>query len=116
MRPPLTSVRLPPELMLIVASTVYRMPVQTCVVVIVQVCVMTPPTWSQVPARAPTLSARKAAKAPPKTKDQTITALRVLWLESTPAHIGRPPPSDLRCTPGGVRSVGRIRDHPGPRH
>src|SRR2546426_10436229 len=82
MRPPLISVRLPPELMLIVASTVYRMPVQTCVVVIVQVCVMTPPTWSQVPARAPKLSARKAAKAPPNTKDQTITALRALWLQT----------------------------------
>src|SRR5439155_27211112 len=100
--------------MLIVASTVYRMPVQTCVVVIVQVCVMTPPTWSQMPARAPTLSARKAAKAPPKTKDQTITALRVLWLESTRPDIVRPPRSILRRTRGGLGPVGMLRDHLGP--
>src|SRR3989442_9056003 len=99
--------------MLIVASTVYRMPVQTCVVVIVQVCVMTPPTWSQVPARAPALSARTAAKAPPKTNDQTITALRVLWLESTPPDIVRPPPSNLPCTPGGFRPAGQVFAPPG---
>src|SRR2546427_2985025 len=100
--------------MLIVASTVYRMSVQTCVVVIVHVWVMTPPTWSQVPARAPALSARTAAKAPPKTKDQTITALRVLWLESTRPDIVRPPRSILRRTRGGLGPVGMLRDHLGP--
>src|SRR2546428_6643104 len=98
--------------MLIVASTVYRMPVQTCVVVIVHVCVMTPPTWSQMPARAPALSARTAAKAPPKTKDQTITALRVLWLGATRPHILRPPPSLLRRTPRGLGPGGKLRGHP----
>src|SRR3989449_5219350 len=112
LRPPLISVRLPPELMLIVASTVYRMSVQTCVVVIVHVWVMTPPTWSQVPARAPALSARTAVKAPPKTKDQTITALRVLWLESTRPDIGRPPPAILPRTRGGLRPYGLLREHP----
>src|SRR2546428_5098579 len=100
--------------MLIVASTVYRMPVQTCVVVMLHVCVMTPPTWSQMPARAPALSARTAAKAPPKTKDQTITALRVLWLESTRPDIVRPPRSILRRTRGGLGPVGMLRDHLGP--
>src|SRR2546427_2565513 len=100
--------------MLIVASTVYRMSVQTCVVVIVHVWVMTPPTWSQVPARAPALSARTAAKAPPKTKDQTITALRVLWLEATLPDIGRPPRSILRRTLGGLGPGGMLRDPLGP--
>src|SRR3989442_5378466 len=100
--------------MLIVASTVYRMSVQTCVVVIVHVWVMTPPTWSQVPARAPALSARTAAKAPPKTKDQTITALRVLWLQSTRPDIVRPPPPILLPTPARLRPVGLVPVPPGP--
>ena len=68
--------------MLIVASTVYRMSVQTCVVVIVQVCVMTPPTWSQVPARATGMSATTVAKTPPSAKVKTIKKLRAFPFRS----------------------------------
>src|SRR3989475_9710052 len=95
--------------MLIVASTVYRMSVQTCVVVIVHVWVMTPPTWSQEPARAPALSARTAAKAPPKTKDQTITALMALWLDATRTNFVGPPQAVPHPTRDGLGTVGLIR-------
>src|SRR6266705_1163395 len=106
MRPPLTSVRLPPALMVTDPSTVYVIPVQTCGVVIVQSPVMTPPTWSQVPARAAGLRATTAAKRPPRATDQTIKHVRALAFRSDRLDNPRPPEVESaerirRTTTGG---------------
>src|SRR5712691_2297455 len=90
LRPPSVSVRLPPELMLIVPSTEYRIPLHTCVFVIVQSPVMTPPTWSQVPARAAGASARSAATRAPRATDQTMRSVRALAFRSAGLDIGTP--------------------------
>ena len=91
LRPPSVSVRLPPEFTLIVPSTEYRIPVQTCVFVIVQSPVMTPPTWSQVPARAAGARARSVANSPPRATDQTMRSVRALAL--------RPARLDIEASP-----------------
>src|SRR5437870_12829309 len=82
LRPPSVSVRLPPEFTLIVPSTEYRIPVQTCVFVIVQSPVITPPTWSQVPARAAGIRARSVANSTTRATDQTIRSVRALAFRS----------------------------------
>src|SRR2546425_5858027 len=92
--------------MLIVPSTEYRMPLHTCAVVIVQSPVMTPPTWSQVPARAAGLSATKAAKRPPRATDQTIKHVRAFAFRSDRLDNPRPPEVESaerirRTTTGG---------------
>src|SRR5207249_503499 len=89
LRPPSVSVRLPPEFTLIVPSTEYRIPVQTCVFVIVQSPVMTPPTWSQVPARAAGARARSVANSPPRATDQTMRSVRALALRPATIPDGR---------------------------
>src|SRR3989442_6845110 len=108
LRPLLISVRLPPALMLIVPSTVYGVPVpvHTCAVVIVQSPVMTPPTWSQVPARAAGLSATKAAKRPTRATDQMIQHVRAFPFRSDRLDNPRPPEVESaerirRTTTGG---------------
>jgi len=67
------------------------MPLHTCAFVIVQSPVITPPTWSQVPARAPGVSARSAAKSPPRATDQTMRKVRALACRSVALDIRRPP-------------------------
>src|SRR3989442_12467273 len=90
------------------------MPLHTCAFVIVQSPVITPPTWSQVPARAAGVSARSAAKSPPRATDQTMRRGRALACRSVALDIRRPPhvePSDypLGNETGGHDSM-PIRD------
>src|SRR5947208_14669871 len=91
MRPPLTSVRLPPALMVTDPSTVSVIPVQTCGVVTVQSPVMRTLTWLQVPACAVGLRARIAAKSAPRASDQTIIQVRALAFRSDRLQNTRPP-------------------------
>src|SRR5437867_13215107 len=79
--------------MLIVPSTVYGVPVpvHTCAVVIVQSPVMTPPTWSQVPARAAGLTATKAAKRPTRATDQMNKHVRAFPFRADRLKNPRPP-------------------------
>src|SRR5438132_4059896 len=51
---------------------------------------MTPPTWSQVPARAAGASARSAANRAPRATDQTMTSVRALALRPARLDIGPP--------------------------
>src|SRR5438093_11530240 len=103
MRPPLTSVRLPPALMVTDPSTVYVIPVQTCGVVTVQSPVMRTLTWSQVPARAAGLRATIAAKSPPRATDQRTKHVEAL--ESVPDGLDTQrllesePPNGIRKIP-----------------
>src|SRR5712691_811261 len=67
---------------------------------------MTPPTWSQVPARAVGLSATTAAKSPPRATDQTIKHVRALAFRSDRLDNRRPPEVESaerirRTTTGG---------------
>src|SRR5213594_2058834 len=106
MRPPLTSVRLPPALMVTDPSTVYVIPVQTCGVVTVQSPVMRTLTWSQVPARAAGLRATIAAKSPPRATDQMIKHVRAFPFRSDRLDNPRPPEVESaerirRTTTGG---------------
>src|SRR5438309_12088227 len=92
--------------MLIVASTVYRMPVQTCVVVIVHVSVLTPPSWSQLPARATGTSATTVAKTPPSARVKTIKNVRAFPFRSARLDKHIPPrvvasERDRKTTTGG---------------
>src|SRR5437667_11587345 len=113
MRPPLTSVRLPPALMVTDPSTVYVIPVQTCGVVTVQSPVMRTLTWSQVPARAAGLRATIAAKSPPRATDQTIKHVRALAFRSDRLDNPRPPEVEsaerIRKTTTDGHVVGPIR-------
>src|SRR5213593_4784700 len=52
---------------------------------------MTPPTWSQVPARAAGLRATKAAKRPPRATDQMIKHVRAFPFRSDRLDNPRPP-------------------------
>src|SRR5207245_2777788 len=112
-RPPLTSVRLPPALMVTDPSTVYVIPVQTCGVVTVQSPVMRTLTWSQVPARAAGLRATIAAKSPPRATDQTIKHVRALAFRSDRLDNPRPPEVEsaerIRRTTTGGHVVEPIR-------
>src|SRR5438876_10102289 len=106
MRPPLTSVRLPPAVMVTETSTGYVIPVQTGGVVTVQAPVMRTLTWSQVPARAAGLRATIAAKRPPRATDQTIKHVRALAFRSDRLDNPRPPEVESaerirRTTTGG---------------
>src|SRR5439155_16065693 len=83
--------------MLIVPSTEYRMPLHTCTVVIVQSPVMTPPTWSQLPARAAGARTRSAANRAPRATDQTMRSGRALACRQ--ARLDIRPPSRVK-TPG----------------
>src|SRR5947209_8989387 len=51
---------------------------------------MTPPTWSQVPARAAGASARSAANRAPRATDQTMRSVRALALRPARLDIGPP--------------------------
>src|SRR5712664_598560 len=67
---------------------------------------MTPPTWSQVPARAAGLRATKAAKRPPRATDQTIKHVRAFAFRSDRLDNPRPPEVESaerirRTTTGG---------------
>src|SRR5438445_4627871 len=67
---------------------------------------MTPPTWSQVPARAAGLRATKAAKRPPRATDQMIKHVRAFPFRSDRLDNPRPPelePAERirRTTTGG---------------
>src|SRR5216684_304365 len=67
---------------------------------------MTPPTWSQVPARAAGVSATKAAKRPPRATDQTIKHVRAFAFRSDRLDNPRPPEVESaerirRTTTGG---------------
>src|SRR5437879_13582804 len=90
------------------------MPLHTCVFVIVQSRVITPPTWSQVPARAAGVSARSAAKSPPWATDQTMRRERALAFRSVALDIRSHPPIEapgypLRNETGGHDTL-PIRD------
>src|SRR3989454_7973341 len=90
------------------------MPLHTCVFVIVQSPVITPPTWSQVPARAAGVSARSAAKSPPRATDQTMRRVRALACRSVALDIRRPPHVEASGYPLGNETGGHdslpIRD------
>src|SRR2546426_7199247 len=90
------------------------MPVHTCVFVIVQSPVIPPPTWSQVPARAAGVSARSAAKSPPRATDQTMRGVRALACRSVALDIRRPPHVEASGYPLGNETGGHdslpIRD------
>src|SRR5881397_1438014 len=67
---------------------------------------MTPPTWSQVPARAAGLRATKAAKRPPRATDQMIKHVRAFPFRSDRLDNPRPPEVESaerirRTTTGG---------------
>src|SRR5437867_1184359 len=67
---------------------------------------MTPPTWSQVPARAAGLSATKAAKRPTRATDQMIKHVRAFPFRSDRLDNPRPPEVESaerirRTTTGG---------------
>src|SRR6266705_2334326 len=86
------------------------MPLHTCVFVIVQSPVITPPTWSQVPARAAGVSARSA----PRATDQTMRRERALAFRSVALDIRSHPPIEapgypLRNETGGHDTL-PIRD------
>src|SRR2546427_437275 len=90
------------------------MPLHTCAFVIVQSPVITPPTWSQVPARAAGVSARSAAKSPPRATDQTMRRVRALACRSVALDIRRPPHVEASGYPLGNETGGHdslpIRD------
>src|SRR2546425_2644116 len=67
------------------------MPLHTCVFVMVQSPVITPPTWSQVPARAAGVSARSVANSPPRAIDQTMRRVSALAFRSSSSDIRRLP-------------------------
>src|SRR2546425_1597022 len=90
------------------------MPLHTCAFVIVQSPVITPPTWSQVPARAAGVSARSAGKSPPRATDQTMRRVRALACRSVALDIRRPPHVEASGYPLGNETGGHdslpIRD------